>query len=424
MGMSGGTTQKTKTQETAVTKPNTPAYAQPAITGYYNQVADMGKNIAANPSLFTAPINDNFTSAVDATKNLGGWRAGLTSATNAANSAGGSKLPTVTAQQAAATTLGPAPEAQAASLLDRPIEDYMNPFTQGVVDTTLAGFDDNSGRVRAAQAGQAAKSGAFGGSRMGIAQAQTEADLARERASTESGLRFGAFDRASQLALGDANNRQQTNLFNTGTQAQYGITGANLSQDRNFFNAGEGNDATQFNAGLRSQEVQNRLQAAQIAAQNATSSGSLAQGDAASQIAAAQALQQAQQQQAQAPLTSLAAYGQLLDPALLASVTGQTINSNGTSTTKQSGGLLGQLLGAGAQLGGAAILASDRRVKRDIERIGELPDGLGVYSFRYNWDADDRDMRVGVMADEVADLRPHALGPVVDGVQTVNYSEI
>ena len=65
-------------------------------------------------------------------------------------------------------------------------------------------------------------------------------------------------------------------------------------------------------------------------------------------------------------------------------------------------GLMGGLFG----LGSSAIMASDRRLKRDIVKLGELPDGLGVYAYRYLWSP----LRhVGVMAQDVANLRPWAL---------------
>lgn len=95
-----------------------------------------------------------------------------------------------------------------------------------------------------------------------------------------------------------------------------------------------------------------------------------------------------------------------------------------TTTQKQSGGLLGSLLGAGAQLGSAAIMASERRVKKDIRKIGSEPDGLGRYEYRYVGEGGDHPLRVGVMADEVAALRPWALGPVIDGIQTVDYAKL
>lgn len=95
----------------------------------------------------------------------------------------------------------------------------------------------------------------------------------------------------------------------------------------------------------------------------------------------------------------------------------------GYGTQSQSPGV-GQTLGNIAQTAAMFALASERRVKRDIEQIGTLEDGLGVYNFRYNWDADDAPLHVGVMVDEVEKLRPWALGPVIDGIQTVDYSRI
>lgn len=81
----------------------------------------------------------------------------------------------------------------------------------------------------------------------------------------------------------------------------------------------------------------------------------------------------------------------------------------------QQQGLLGGLF----SLGSSAIMASDRRVKRDIERIGEV-EGLPVYSFRYIWDDEPR---VGYMAQDVQAVKP---GAVVDigGVLHVDYAQL
>lgn len=107
-----------------------------------------------------------------------------------------------------------------------------------------------------------------------------------------------------------------------------------------------------------------------------------------------------------------------------------------TQTTNNSGNILGSLLNAGASIGSAAIMASDRRLKTDIVRIGTEPDGLGIYQYRYAPAPTDAvaalmpgteggdQIFTGVMADEVAKLRPWALGPVVDGYLTVDYSKL
>lgn len=69
----------------------------------------------------------------------------------------------------------------------------------------------------------------------------------------------------------------------------------------------------------------------------------------------------------------------------------------------------------------AGILAmSDRGVKRDIERIGSLPNGLPTYRFRYlNGD----ESHIGVMADEVERLMPDAVIEI-GGIKHVNYTAI
>ena len=54
------------------------------------------------------------------------------------------------------------------------------------------------------------------------------------------------------------------------------------------------------------------------------------------------------------------------------------------------------LIGAGATLGGAAIMASDRRLKTNIKPIGTIK-GYPAYSYDYIWG----ESGVGVMADEV-----------------------
>jgi hypothetical protein len=66
---------------------------------------------------------------------------------------------------------------------------------------------------------------------------------------------------------------------------------------------------------------------------------------------------------------------------------------------------------------------SDRRLKTDIQTIGVLDDGLKVYSYRYK---SGGPMQIGVMADEVAVLRPQAYikGGAGDGFDAVDYSKL
>jgi len=73
-------------------------------------------------------------------------------------------------------------------------------------------------------------------------------------------------------------------------------------------------------------------------------------------------------------------------------------------------------------VGSIASIFSDRRLKRDIKLQRRDPDGLGWYEFAYNWNPAKR--LIGVMADEVAKLRPRALGPERLGFATVNYGAL
>lgn len=93
---------------------------------------------------------------------------------------------------------------------------------------------------------------------------------------------------------------------------------------------------------------------------------------------------------------------------------GQLISGAGqVQKEKSSNGLLG---GLGTAAVGAAKLPiwSDRRLKTDIERVGELGNGLPWYKFRYVWDMPSESLREGLMSDDVRAFRPQAV--VVDGV--------
>lgn len=100
---------------------------------------------------------------------------------------------------------------------------------------------------------------------------------------------------------------------------------------------------------------------------------------------------------------------------------GGLYGGSGTTTGTQPGGWGTALLSAGAQA--LPFIFSDRRLKRDIKLIRRARDGLGVWEFSYNFDP-TRTIYEGVMADEVKELRPEALGPERSGYMTVNYAAL
>jgi hypothetical protein len=90
--------------------------------------------------------------------------------------------------------------------------------------------------------------------------------------------------------------------------------------------------------------------------------------------------------------------------------------SRQASQNAMTGGLFG-LAGAGMM----AYALSDRRLKENIVRVGQLANGLAVYAFNYIWDLVPR---LGVMSDEVRKVIPEAVMVHSSGYDMVNYTEV
>lgn len=95
--------------------------------------------------------------------------------------------------------------------------------------------------------------------------------------------------------------------------------------------------------------------------------------------------------------------------------------TNAGQKSTSTGGSPSTLGSIASTVGGIASIFSDRRLKQAIRKVGEFADGLGIYTFRY---IGQKNRVRGVMADEVARLRPWALGPRRAGYATVNYGAL
>lgn len=83
-----------------------------------------------------------------------------------------------------------------------------------------------------------------------------------------------------------------------------------------------------------------------------------------------------------------------------------------------------QIMGGLFGLGANAIMAfSDKRLKRDIKKVGEL-DGHSLYRYRYKGDLDDGRSHVGVMAQDIEKVRPEVVVTHADGSKAVKYGEL
>jgi hypothetical protein len=85
-------------------------------------------------------------------------------------------------------------------------------------------------------------------------------------------------------------------------------------------------------------------------------------------------------------------------------------------------GAVGSMAGTAAQaLGGWA--GSDRRMKKNVHKIGKLAEGLNAYSFKYKGDTSPF-QQVGVMAQEAEKVAPEAVAEGSDGYKRVHYGRL
>ena len=143
-------------------------------------------------------------------------------------------------------------------------QNFMSPFQQQVIDTSLADFDSSRVANRQAINDAAVGSGNFGGGREGAMLGQYDADSTFGRASLLAQLQQGGFGQANQLAQQAFQNQGQMgqNQFGLANQ-QFGLS--------NFNRSGMGQDISALgNLGaLNQQQAQANLTANQQAAKTA-----------------------------------------------------------------------------------------------------------------------------------------------------------
>jgi hypothetical protein len=100
---------------------------------------------------------------------------------------------------------------------------------------------------------------------------------------------------------------------------------------------------------------------------------------------------------------------------------GRLNSSNARNTA--NGNFMSGLMNLGGQLGSAWIGASDERVKSNVEPVGEVEPGVGVYEYEYTGDP-QHERHTGVMAQELEGVDPDAVITDADGVKRVDYRRV
>jgi hypothetical protein len=231
-----------------------------------------------------------------------------------------------TSQRLQNTTINPQ-QVQASQWAGTDLSPYLNPYTNEVVDASLADLENQRAVQYNGLASQAQAAGAFGGSRFGVAQGQFEADALRNKSLLAAQLRNQGFETAAGLASADVDRLNQAKYANQAFDFQ-GQTATADMQNRNAFLTGILGD--------------------RMGAANAQDAEMLARSGSV------------QQAQAQRPLDI--AYNDYIDQTRnypsqqlnwWSSSLAPGTNVAATGTPPQSGGLLGTLGGAqlGAQVG-------------------------------------------------------------------------
>lgn len=366
MGLSSSRS-RSSTSSNSVSTPRVPSFIEGPFRDFSSQLtgamSDMGDGTRVGPS---ALQQQAFAGA----SGLGGFQDALRAALS-----GSQGLMNFTPQNV-----------NAGQLRDTDLSPYMNPYTDAVVDTTMRDLERmRAGAISSGQ-GAATLSGAYGGSRHGVADAETNRGFLDTASAAIANLRNTGFQNAQQAALADIGNRLNADTGNA---------------DRNLAGAG-----------------------LQLAAANQAGSQALA-GDASTRADLAQTAALGDTQRDidiqndpnEARMRALAQLAALLS-AFNGYPIGQEVNQSGTTTTTSSPSGIGMLGTAISGIG--SLFPSDRRLKRDMTPLGYDAKGLRWWAFRYLWDGPGA-MQIGVMADEAP---AHAVHIGADGYALVDYGAL
>ena len=262
----------------------------------------------------------------------------------------------------------------AAPITAQEIQRFQSPFTQAVLQTTLDELDRRQQIADQRLSDQAVKSGAFGGARFGVQQAESQRNLRDVQARTAADINQRAF----QQALGQAQAQRQRESQAAG---QFGNIAGQQMQ-------------------LGSAGIQGLLQAGQLGQTQAQAGRDIAFEDF--------------QRQQNFPFEQARFAAGILGGMPQPVTTFQQQQQPGTGQRLLGLGIAG--IGAAGQAGGFGNLFSDIRLKDNIKLVGKSPSNINIYTFNYKGSDDTYQ---GVMAQEV----PWASSLHDNGYLMVDYSK-
>lgn len=255
------------------------------------------------------------------------------------------------------------------------ISDRTNPYLENVLDTSRRQTLQNYNTTQAQRDREAGMINAFGGSRVAIRQAMADEQLQEDLNDLDYQGRFDAYNMAN-------------NQFNRDTDVlQSGINSA-------FQGAGTGQ---QYNIN----DIQTLLSQGELQRLRDQDTLNVSYDDFLSEQAH--------------DYENVNFLANILNPLTSGYAGGRT------ESQQQGGGGdgLSKALGMASSIAGIAGFLSDERVKENIKEVGELDNGLPVYSFNYKGSPNTL---IGLIAQDVEKKKPEAVGDI-DGIKTVDYEE-
>jgi len=281
----------------------------------------------------------------------------------------------------------------------RYISQYQNPYESQVVGAAMRDIEQQQQQSLNQLGAQATQARAFGGSRHGIAEAETRKGYTQAAADAAAQMRQQGFNTALGAAQAQAAAQTAAN--------QFGATAGMNVQQQNFANQLAALGARQGAASQLGGLANQAFQTGQTIQQQQAQQGLLQQG-----------LQQALIDAARGQYAGYTGAPQAALGAPLAAL-GATTVPQSTTESKEPG--LFNYLQLAASLPGV----SDARLKKNVTAKGKI----GNVNF-YTWDWNDAGKKIadpaqptfGVIADELQETHPHLVSRGNDGYLRVNYA--
>jgi hypothetical protein len=380
--MSGGGGQPTTT--TQVSKVELPQWVTDASQNNYK----FAQQIAAKPLVqYGGPT-------------VAGVSSGTQQAWDTAANSGATGQPDYNAAEAGYANVGGSGPSYVTPgmLANTDLAPYMNPYTNDVVNTSLAALNQQREQAIMGNADKASSANAFGGSRQGITDAVTNSQSAMAAGQLAAQLNAQNFTQAQAGATGDINRQFSGALANqTADQAQkqdiiaasQGLSGIGDSLNRN--------------------NVQNFMMQSQAG-----------QGQQAQEQAVLDANKAKFDEANNYDVNRL----NILLSSLGMSPYGKTQTTNSTTSGGPDQGTDWAQAGLGAlSIFGALVPKSDRTLKTNIKQVGVHPTGIPIHSYNFKGTPKSAKM-IGPMAQDVRKALGPAAAPRIGGKLHVNLPQI